>query len=321
MERELRSSMSGTTRSTTRRTNGHGRPVIERVGTKEARTVRSQSQPVTPEQRLTSPYEETKPWKDLGYANLDESFLYPTNDPPCPIAQSQSMSKSDQEQYMKWIADVLKIDKKKSKDERVYCPYCDMNNHPRFSCKHFSKHLREQARHQCTLRCMSNHAPFQCARAQVNGGIAKPNWTRREKKLAADQNREPDLRWDAEGNAPPPVPPPVEAPPQEGHQQAQQEAQQPLCAAAVMMRGPPPTMRHSNYRQSAACPTVLEGCEWTEAQQEEEKPRYPRPGHDIPANLWNLDVPSRATTSFLRHVTSMQSPESKLCHQWPASSE
>ena len=65
---------------------------------------------------------------------------------------------------------------------------------------------------------------------------------------------------------------------------------------------------------SAACPTLLEGCEWTEAQHEEDKPRYPRPGHDIPANLWNIDIQSRSNkpgpmASFLRHVTYTQSPQ------------
>ena len=132
---------------------------------------------MTPEERLTSPYEATKPWKDLGYANVEESFLYPIDNPPCPVVQAQTMWKAEQQEYVKWIAEVLKIDRKKSKDERAYCPYCDMNNHPRFSCKHFGKHLKEHARHQCTL-CMSKHVPFQCARAQVNGGIAKPNWAR-----------------------------------------------------------------------------------------------------------------------------------------------
>ena len=38
---------------------------------------------------MTSPYEETKPWKDLGEANVEESFLYLVDDPPCPVAHSQ----------------------------------------------------------------------------------------------------------------------------------------------------------------------------------------------------------------------------------------
>ena len=54
-----------------------------------------------------------------------------------PVVHSQTMSKHDQRQYMRWICEVLQLDKKKSKDERVYCSYCDMNNHPRFSCKFY----------------------------------------------------------------------------------------------------------------------------------------------------------------------------------------
>ena len=127
---------------------------------------------------------------------------------------------------------------------------------------------------------------FQCARARVNGGIAKPNWARREMKMAIDQGREPDLRWDREGNLPPPpLPPPAEAPPQEEQQQAPQDEQQPLCAAAVMMHGPPPTMRQSGYRPSSACPTVFEGQEWTEHPQEAEPLTWPEPGFHVSANL------------------------------------
>ena len=131
---------------------------------------------------------------------------------------------------------------------------------------------------------------------------------KRGKKLAVDQNRAPDLlRWDKEGNLPPP-PPPAEAPPQE----EPQHADQPFCAAAVMMHGPPP-MRQSGYRPSAACPTVLEGRQLREAPQQDEVPQFPMQGYHESANLWNLDIPSRALkpgpmASFLRRVPSMESP-------------
>ena len=49
-------------------------------------------------------------------------------------------------------------------------------------------------------------------------------------------------------------------------------------------------MRQSSYRQSAACLTVLEGREWTEAPQEDEVPVNPKPGYHVSANLWNLDI-------------------------------
>ena len=61
------------------------------------------------------------------------------------------------------------------------------------------------------------------------------------------------------------------------------------------MHGPPPSMRPSSSRQSAACPTVYEGREWTEAlPAQEETTQYPQPGYCIPANLWNLEVVATA---------------------------
>ena len=137
-------------------------------------------------------------------------------------------------------------------------------------------------------------------------------WARREKKLAVDQNREPDLRWDKEGNLSP-LPPPVKPPPQDEQQQAPPD-EQPLCAAAVAMHGAPPMMRPMSSRQSAAaCPTVHEDREWREGTEHEEKPTYPKPGCDVSANLWNLDIQDRARepgpmASFLHHMTSTQSP-------------
>ena len=97
---------------------------------KQGSSKRSQNMPVTAEERRADPYEETKPWRDLGPANVEEGFLYPVNDPPCPVVHSQTRSKHDQEQCMKWICEVLKHDRQKSKDERVQCSHCDMNNHP-----------------------------------------------------------------------------------------------------------------------------------------------------------------------------------------------
>ena len=115
------------------------------------------------------------------------------------------------------------------KDPRVYCAYCDMNNHPRFCCKHVAKHKNQNERHRCTL-CSAKHAPFQCSLAQVNGGPGKPNWYKAEYKRAKSENREPDYRWG----------------PQVTHDdvkgadsiaQQPQEVPQPQCAAAAMMHG------------------------------------------------------------------------------------
>ena len=135
-----------------------------------------------------------------------------------------------------------------------------------------------------------------------------------EKKcFAAAQHRQPDLRRSADGKLPP-LPPPLE-PPQDDPQQAEQEDQT-LCAAAVAIHGPPPPV--SSYKQSAAaCPTIPEGREWTEAPQEEaeeeeeKKPTCPRFGYHVPGNLWNIDIEDRFLKpgpSFLRHVTFVQSP-------------
>ena len=124
------------------------------------------------------------------------------------LSKRQEMDKQDQEKYMTWIEAVLNLDRKKSKDERLYCLYCDMNNHPRFSCKHLKKHREEADPHRCTL-CIARHAPFQCKRAQCNGGCAKPNWE--EFKQARTEQRTPDFRWERDV-PPPPLPPPAEAP-------------------------------------------------------------------------------------------------------------
>ena len=142
------------------------------------------------------------------------------------------------------------------------------------------------AQHRCTL-CLSKHAPFQWARAQVNGGVAKPNWAKQEYKLARTEDRAPDLRWDRD-QAPPSPPPPADAPSQEAQQQA-----------------PLP----SNVRPSI----IHENREWT-PQAQEEQPQHPQPGYRTPADIWNLDIESRSNllgpmASFLRHVATMQSPD------------
>ena len=132
---------------------------------------------------------------------------------------------------------------------------------------------------------------FLCSRAQVNNGIAKPNWARKETKLASDEKRKPDLP----NFQVPPLPPPVEPP--QSPQEPPAETTAPLCVAAVAMHGPPPM---SNEER-----------EWQEEPTEEAS--YPNPGFHVSGNLWSLDIADRASkpgpmASFLRHVTSMQSP-------------
>ena len=92
------------------------------------------------------------------------------------------------------------IDKK---DERVYCPYCDMKNHPRWTCHHCDKHRKSNEKHACTL-CIGDHPAFLCPLAMCNNGIARRNWEQREKKMAKDDNRKPYFTWYPQGVQPPP---------------------------------------------------------------------------------------------------------------------
>ena len=181
---------------------------------------------------------------DLG-ETLDPDFLYPeTRESQCAISKNtRKFSKDEAREYVQWIQS--RIPDLGRKDERVYCAYCDMMNHPRWSCNHFSKHQNPNAKHSCTL-CIGERPPFLCPRAQVNNGIARPNWAHRETRSANDQHRAPDLRWDPQDNLPPP-PPPAEQPPAQmetadlAQQEAAPELTAPLCAAAVAMHDPPPS--------------------------------------------------------------------------------
>ena len=133
--------------------------------------------------------------KDIRELDTRHEFLYP-DDPAvaCPVAKADQLSPEQQVIYIQWILHILKLDHKVDKDPRVYCAYCDMNNHPRFSCKHAWKHRNPLEKHHCTL-CAGKHAPFLCPRAQVNGGPGQPNWCKAEYKRAKQENREADYRW------------------------------------------------------------------------------------------------------------------------------
>ena len=116
--------------------------------------------------------------------------------------------------------------------------------------------------------------------------------------------------------------------PNEGSR-APAEAPQPQCAAAAaaMMHGvsKPPA---SSYQ--GGCPTIAEKHqEFIPSMQPPMQPSMqpdvilPNPGYKIPANLWELDVPSRAhepgpLASFLRHCNTMESPyyptQQRWCH-------
>ena len=156
---------------------------------------------------------------------------------------------------MQRIENVLNIHPKYCKDPRVYCAYCDMNNHPRFACKRAYKHQKENEKHRCTL-CSAFHAPFSCPRlAQCNGGSRKPNWARVENKRAKQESRGPDLRWGADA-AQPPVDFPTTDPQQH---QSPSEDQQPMCAATAMTHGIPSGASSS---WQGGCPPIHEHREW-----------------------------------------------------------
>ena len=180
---------------------------------------RAQSVPANPADRQ-DPQEQGLQWTDIGEGNLKESFLYPgqASDPPCPVKKQQCLSKDEQQQCMQWIENILNVDRRTSKDPRIYCAYCDMNNHPRFACKHFYRHFVQAKKHRCTL-CSAFHAPFRCPRAQCNGGSGKPNWARDAAQLSTES--------------------PSEDQPQ-------------MCAATAMMYGIPSGAASS--WQGAACP-------------------------------------------------------------------
>ena len=144
--------------------------------------------------------EKGLPWRDLGEIDVRKDYLYPDDAViPCPVEKVEQLSPEQQPVYIQWILHTCQLDHKVDKDPRLYCSYCDMNNHPRFSCKHAFKHRNLLERHHCTL-CAAKHPPFLCPRAQVNGGPGQPNWYKAEYKRAKQENREADChtcrcRW------------------------------------------------------------------------------------------------------------------------------
>ena len=88
--------------------------------------------------------------------------------------------KSDK--YMAWIrCVVLAIH---SRDERQYCPYCDVKKHPRWTCE----------KHNILVTCVGAHSTFLFPRARCNVGHGKPNWPLREQKGARLERKEaPDF--------------------------------------------------------------------------------------------------------------------------------
>ena len=206
---------------------------------------------------------------------------------------------------MQWIEHVLKIDRKTSKDPRLYCGFCDVNNHPRFTCKHAWKHQKPHEKHRCTLRA-GRHPPFLRPRAQISGGEGQPNWYKVEYKRAKQENREPDYRWGDDQI----TRIDVDGPDESSH--APSEDLQPQCAAAAMMHG---VSRPPASSWQGSCPTIAEHQEFIPPMQSSTQPYVilPNPGYKIEANVWNHNVQRSARdpgplASFLRHCNTMESP-------------
>ena len=255
---------------------------------------RNQSVPANPADR-TDPNEKGLQWRDLGEINLQQSYLCPgkESDPACPIVEKRYLSKDDQQLYMQWIETILDLDRRTSKDPRLYCAYCDMNNHPRFACKRAYKHQKENEKHRCTL-CSAFHAPFRCPRAECNGGSGKPNWSRVEYKRAKQESREPDLRWGADA-AQTPVDFPTFDPQQ---RQSASEDQQLMCAATAMMHGIPSGASSS---WQGGCPLIHEHREWAPPVAQNDV-IIPNPGYRESA------LRPGPIASFLHHSNTMESP-------------
>ena len=268
---------------------------------------RGQSVPVDLSKR-TNPEEKSLAWHDLDELDTSIEFLFRETTLPCPVEKSLPVASAQQDMYIHWIARSFSLDRKFNKDPRIYCAYCDMNNHPRFACKHVEKHRKPHERHHCTL-CSAKHPPFLCPRAQINGGPGQPNWYKQEYKRAKSENREADYRW---GDMVTHVD--VDGP--DSSVQPQQEVPQPQCAAAAMMHGismapasslhggRPPIAENQEYSQPSAPPGMV---------MMQHDVITPNPDYKIPANLWDLNIahcaraPSPLST-FIRHCNTMESP-------------
>ena len=266
---------------------------------------RGQSVPVDISQR-TDPEEKGLAWRTLDEIDTRLEYLFPNSEIPCPVEKNHQLPPEQQENYIKWIRDSLKLEKH-CKDPRIYCAYCDMSNHPRFACKHVEKHRNPLKEHRCTL-CKGKHAPFQCPLAQVNGGQGQPNWYKQEYKKARSEGRAADYRWgihlshdDVDGPAS------KEQPPQEVPPPTQ-------CAAAAMMHGMAPASS-----LHGGCPPIQENqpCDLPGPLPGMAPMQYdvilPNPDFPIPANLWDLNIPFCAhmpspLSTFIRHCNTMQSP-------------
>ena len=100
---------------------------------------RGQSVPVDLSKR-TNPEEKSLARRELDELDTSLEFLFPETSLPCPVEKSIPLPPEKKAEYIHWIARSFKLDHRVDKDPRLYCAYCDVNNHPRFTCKHVEKH-------------------------------------------------------------------------------------------------------------------------------------------------------------------------------------
>ena len=132
-------------------TSGHGPPEeampmrkVE-IG-KEARSKEARSEELVHHQAKL-------PWRFLPEPNLEDSYLLPeTETEKCPIDKDTSKHTAEEsDEHVRWIQKL--ISRIHARDERVYCPYCDMKNHPRWTCIDLDRHrVQGRGRHSCGLR-------------------------------------------------------------------------------------------------------------------------------------------------------------------------
>ena len=73
--------------------------------------------------------------------------------------------------------------------DRVYCPYCDMKNHPRWTCVHLEKHCTQHAQDSCTF-CIGHRPSYLCSLARCNAGPGQspigPPTRRRRRRITSE---------------------------------------------------------------------------------------------------------------------------------------
>ena len=62
-----------------------------------------------------------------------------------PVPKSDHLETEEQQPYIQWIKKILGIDRRTSKDPRLYCAYCDMNTILDYHASMFSS-IRSQMR-------------------------------------------------------------------------------------------------------------------------------------------------------------------------------